>query len=378
MGYGSRKWTLRCLAALALAVLVQRERTCFGSSYSLELFMPASDSLSASSVAQKINNRGEVGVSYLDYSGDVPVAWSVLRTADGSTIPLISSGTASYVSGINDLGEVTGAVSHRDPFSTTDNGPGTVWFRWKQGEPTTFFSPAAGADYGFIAKGINNSGNVAGFLNSQGGYVTRDGTFVPVVVAGNGAPVAINNDNVVVGNIEGPMRLPTTAFTWKNGVTTYLGSPTGDNVCHATDINDAGAIVGVSEAVEGPWSQILYTRPFICADGTCTYLPTADDSGGAAAAINRFNDVVGADALGATLWSDGIACDLNSLTTLPDGIHLVSAYDINDAGEIVGMAFDENNRQIGFLLTPASIPEPALLLYGFAPLSLAMRRSRQV
>lgn len=79
----------------------------------------------------------------------------------------------------------------------------------------------------------------------------------------------------------------------------------------------------------------------------------------------------------AFLFSNGAMTDLNSLIDPASGWGLTSAFDINDAGQIVGSG-TMAGQDYAFLLTP--IPEPetyAMLLAGLAVVGVAVRRHKR-
>ncbi|MDO5083795.1 MAG: hypothetical protein Q4D89_10390 [Arachnia propionica] len=57
----------------------------------------------------------------------------------------------------------------------------------------------------------------------------------------------------------------------------------------------------------------------------------------------------------AATWRDGTPVDLNTLVTLPEGVTLQDARDINGAGQIVGTARTAEGT-VGYLLTPRRTP----------------------
>lgn len=122
------------------------------------------------------------------------------------------------------------------------------------------------------------------------------------------------------------------AFLYSCGIMTDL-STLGGTVSSAAGINAARQVVGNA--------QIPGTTPhaFLYSGGTMTDLGTLGGSRSAAAGINAAGQVVGnAQIPGspshAFLYSGGTMTDRNDL--LPAGVTLLSATDINDAGQIVG------------------------------------------
>ena len=73
--------------------------------------------------------------------------------------------------------------------------------------------------------------------------------------------------------------------------------------------------------------------------------------------------------------------DLNSLIDPTAGWDLLSANDINDAGEIVGVGVSPSGDEHGFLLVPNSVPEPpalSLLLAGATTFTFTYIRRRRM
>jgi probable HAF family extracellular repeat protein len=63
----------------------------------------------------------------------------------------------------------------------------------------------------------------------------------------------------------------------------------------------------------------------------------------------------------AVLWQDGVMTDLNSLIPQGSSLYLVYAGDINDDGEIVGLAFDPSTGTFpAFLAIPCDEKHAAL------------------
>src|SRR5688500_3890543 len=85
---------------------------------------------------------------------------------------------------------------------------------------------------------------------------------------------------------------------------------------YATDINDAGVVVGIMRA------------------------------GGTSSPYHAW------------VYADGIVTNLNSLIPSGSGLHLAYANAINNNGAIVGLAYDAQRTAHGFLLTPGGSREP--------------------
>jgi ELWxxDGT repeat protein/probable HAF family extracellular repeat protein len=143
------------------------------------------------------------------------------------------------------------------------------------------------------------------------------------------------------------------AFIWRNGVMTDLGT-LGGNFSDADLINDSGQIVGVSTTAAGDAHAFLWQR------GVMTDLGVADGVGSVGLALNNRGIAVGeldmADGASHTFVADRAgAHDLHAALTL--GGASDSAYDINDAGQIVGLAQTAGPDAHAFLYGPGGVQD---------------------
>lgn len=248
--------------------------------------------------------------------------------------------------------------------------------------------------YGTWATAINDAGQVAGFgavgfseTNAflyQAGIMTELGSFGGSISVAN----AINASGQVAGfasradgddDWSDPERY---AAVYRDGVQHELGS-LGGRVSEANDINDAGFVAG--------WSVIgdeFGERPFLFSplDDSMIDLGTLGGVAGRANALNNAGTVVGLSGVGGiggfdyhafVYGADGML-DLNALVAQRGDWQLVSATDINDAGQILAQACNGlgDCRPVRLDLLPA-VPEPgtwALLGTGLALLLWRERR----
>jgi probable HAF family extracellular repeat protein len=273
----------------------------------------------------------------------LPFAWQA-----GKMIPLpLLGGNNGQGGPVNNRGEVvgvaeTGTVDPDCPGTIAANGTGPQVLHflpvvWEPGTNQARPLSLPPGDTVGEATWLNNSGQAVGTTG------TCNNTYPPPFLAGPHA-VLWDKDGSVhdLGNLGG------TANPAIAGV---------GNVAFA--INDAGQVTGLSAL---PGSQVvhafLWSRQTGVIQDLGTY-PGDVNSGGLA--INRTGDVVGGSLDGppplgnarAVIWHNGQITDLNSVVSADTSMYLLTAFGINDAGQIVGFGLDLNTFEVhGFLATP--------------------------
>jgi uncharacterized membrane protein len=288
-------------------------------------------------------------------------------------LPPTTSGynTAAYA--VNTAGQVVGYAT---------NGTTYVPMSWSSAGSATQLPNSPSGDH--IAIDVNDAGTIL-----YSGYKrTAGGTFIPLstpLPSNGGGGSAINSAGDVVGDTGKPLA----ATIWRaNGTSTSL-MPSST----AWDINDAGSFVGSF------YSDAAGTRPYLY-DSSGRHTLPAPTVGGTqyaeARAINNKNVIAGysTSADGATFhqavkWENGVYKELgalpgsgysialgindagdivgygnvafvyhagvmnnlNTLVSLPAGVKLDQAWDINNKGQIVGAAETPTGRR-AFILTP--------------------------
>ncbi len=223
------------------------------------------------------------------------------------------------------------------------------------------------------ALAINNSGQVVGWSevipgqgSPQNAFVWSDGemsALAPLEPGLGANAIGINNLSEIVGValITDPRHPETTlrrAALWANGEVNDLGSLDPDSAAVATGINDESSVVGYSRTSTGKEHATLWYNDRIYDLGT----PGTSES--AAYDINNAGQIVGfgysPNVFGkAFLWEQSRGMQSLMSLTPPrlNGIAgLTAAWAINDAGQIAGTAYPPGDpiAGIAFLMSPVS------------------------
>jgi probable HAF family extracellular repeat protein len=151
------------------------------------------------------------------------------------------------------------------------------------------------------------------------------------------------------------------AVLWdKSGKPTEIPNLGGETWHTPMDINANGDVVGFSNP-PGPGDPDgdFIARGFYWAFGAAeadSISVLGDDAFSEAFAVNRHGQVVGVSFGGTKgprgfLWENGVLTDLNSLVDIGLDV-IMSAQDINDAGQITGRIRDAVTGEVRFVATP--------------------------
>ena len=186
---------------------------------------------------------------------------------------------------------------------------------------------------------INNAGVMAGTAPGGVAALLANGQTTTLLNDGRSSTaLAINNHGVAVGYAMNTDVFSYRAMVYSNGAVTELGT-LGGRDSFATDINDAGVIVGRSHVDENYFA----THAFIYENGVMTDLGVpAGATSSAALSVSEDGSVLGRAYLPngtakSFLYHDGVTTDLS-------GIFTRTVADMNGSGTILG----ESNE--GFLL----------------------------
>jgi probable HAF family extracellular repeat protein len=238
-----------------------------------------------------------------------------------SALPTVG-GNNGQASAINNRGQIVGYAENGIVDSTCP--PGITNNRvdlpvlWHKGKAQTL--PTIGSDPDGVAYGINNQGQAVGYSGTctvaNYAVVWENGTATALPDLGDPGAIAyaINSHGQVVGQAVNSDGTPL-ATLWQNNTVTGLGGLLpGDVATFATSINNRGQVVGSSFNSENSWSHGL-------------------------------------------IWQNGVMTDLNTLFPASSNLYVISASNINESGQIAGMAVETAGPQAGqivhaFLATP--------------------------
>jgi probable HAF family extracellular repeat protein len=260
--------------------------------------------------------------------------------------------------GINDRGEAVGMseTSTPDPDGEDVCGFGTkltcVPFLWRDGHMSAL--PTVGGNNG-QASAINNRGEVAGYAETavvDSGcppYKTtlavlwEKGNAQPLPTVGNdpdGVAFGINDQGQAVG-YSGNCLAATHAVVWKNNTAFVLQDLGGTRSNVAYVINNLGQIAGKVRSADDTTYVAALWQP----DGTLTILGVLPgDHAAFATGINNRGQVVGNNFDSSFNWSHGfiwqnhVMTDINTLIPMDSNLFVISASNINERGQISGMA----------------------------------------
>ena len=266
---------------------------------------------------------------------------------------------------MTDLGTLGGLHSEAVAISSTGHIAGrsqtsaskyhaTLW----SGGTTTDLTPTN--DYA-VAYGVNDTGQVVGSIDNWRGFHWQNGVLTMLGDLGGGCSHAadINDTGHIVGASCTPQVNQPHATLWHNGAVIDLGILPGMDDAGATAINSLGQIDGTSSHMD-PDTYEITSKAFLYENGVMTALPVpsweayAGDINDSGVIVGTMRAAGGFSKWHAYVYADGVATNLNSLIPAGSGLHLAYGNAINNAGQIVGTAFDAQGRYHAFLLTPVA------------------------
>ncbi|HTK81165.1 MAG TPA: T9SS type A sorting domain-containing protein [Bacteroidota bacterium] len=297
--------------------------------------------------ATGINDSGVI----TGITGDNSFIW---REGTVNGIGALYPGGFVAAQAINNLNQITGYAP-----PSADKSP--VAFLWENGSMTNLGVPAQISSRGLS---INDSGDVAGVgYDSSRTYpfLRKDGVVIDVTPPGTfgGSAAGINNSGQMAVN-GWYNDTVSHAFLWEHGAATDLGTLESGNISSASAINNVGQVVGFSTL-----SPSGGAAAFLSSGGTMTnlgYIYNAPWAFAFAYDINDAGEVVGYSSYEevnsanrhAFIWKNGGMIDLNEVADTSGGWNLTQAMGINNKGDIICWGF-QNGVTRSALLRPTNI-----------------------
>jgi probable HAF family extracellular repeat protein len=339
-----------------------------------------------------ITNRGLVAGTSTTVDGTThAVLWNRGRARDLGTLGGRDANSAVLWPVKNNMGVVAGIsqTDNVDPnneswscgaFLPARPGYTCVGFVWHDGRMSPL--PTLGGPNGF-ATGVNNSGQVVGWAENEivdpyctgdqvlqfhavlwDGFGARTTELTPLPTDSVSAATALNDNGRVVG-ISGICDQAVgrysarNAVVWDRGIVHRLRDLGGLSWNTPMSVNEYGDIAGFLNRSAADGASLRPLPVWWSADGRLHKLDVPDDYAfGQALGINAHQQIVGVaynddfTQCTAMLWQNGQAVLLDSVRSGAD-VHLCSANDINDRGQITGKATDTaTGLTVAFVATP--------------------------
>lgn len=259
--------------------------------------------------------NGEDVCGFGTHAECLPFFWQFFHM---SALPLLG-GNNGEASAINNRGQITGFAET----ATVDAGCPPNLVRtpvlWENGKPNPL--PTLTGEPDGMAFSINDRGQAAGDSGNCSGTVLHavsweDGKVSQLPDFGNGAAAQFISDRgQIVGAVGSADGTTQYGALWQNGTITSLGLLPGDFGGLASGINNRGQVVGSNFDSSFNWSHGF-------------------------------------------IWQDGVMTDLNTLIPASSNLYITMANEINQRGQISGMAIVLSGPNAGnihaFLATPAN------------------------
>ena len=329
MGINSRGWTETQYGLLESGKLVKGRIAINVDGFTLDVGTLGGYNSWDNPFGGEINDRGEaVGyseTSVLDPDGEDVCGFGTKLTCRPflwhqgqlSALPVLD-GNNGQASAMNNRGQITGFAETTIPDSTCTSPSHTMLpVLWEKGQPQPL--PTVGSDPDGAANAINDRGQVVGYSGTctagLHAVLWEDDNASPLPDLKTGAQAfGVNDRGQIVGLVGSTDGATFYAALWENGTLTNLHTLPGDFAAIASGINNRGQVVGSTLD-----SSFNFDR-------------------------NAF------------IYQDGVMTNLSKLFPADSNLYPTMANQINERGQIVGMATVLSGPHTGethaFLATP--------------------------
>ncbi len=231
-------------------------------------------------------------------------------------------GNNGQASAINNRGQIAGYAENGIADSTcppnTTNNRIVLPVLWEKGKAKAL--PTVGSDPDGVAFGINNQGQATGYSGTctlPNAVLWENGTATQLPVLGVPGALGngINDQGQIIGQVVSADGATVYAALWQNQAITNLYTLPGDVSSLGEGINNQGQAVGSTQDSSGDWSH-------------------------------------------AFIYQNGVMTDLNTLFPASSNLYATMANEINERGQISGMAIVLTGPHAGdihaFLATPVN------------------------
>jgi len=331
MGINSRGWTETQYGLLESGKLVKGRIGINADGFTLDIGTLGGHNSWDNPFGGEINDRGEA-VGYSETSVPDPDGEDVCgfgtkltcrpflwHQGQLSALPVLD-GNNGQATAMNNRGQITGFAETTIPDPGCASPSHTMLpVLWEKGQPQPL--PTVGGDLDGAANALNDRGQVVGYSGTctagLHAILWEDGKANPLQDLGAGAQAfGVNDQGQIVGLVGSPDSPTFYAALWENGTLTNLGTVPGDFAAIASGINNRGQIVGSTLD-----SSFNFDR-------------------------NAF------------IYQDGVMTSLSKLFPADSNLYPTMANQINDRGQIVGMATVLSGPHMGethaFLATPVN------------------------
>ncbi|MYN06730.1 HAF repeat-containing PEP-CTERM protein [Pseudoduganella aquatica] len=305
-----------------------------------------------------INNSNQV-TGYVSFGPELPGAPFLF---DKHGTAYLGSQLAN-IHDINDAGVMAGTA------------PGGTAALLANGQTSTLLNDGRSS----TALAINNHGVAVGYAMNTGVFsyhamVYNNGAVTELGTLGGRDSFAtdINDAGVIVGNSHtSDSNFATHAFIYKDGVMTDLGVPAGATASAALSVADDGSVLGTAYLPNGTAKGFLYH------DGVTTDLSGIFTR--SVADMNSTGTILGESEEGFMLYNRlGQVVDLSLVVSQTTGSTLTQVFAISDNGTVGGEICGDLGCTLA-LMIPSAVPEPAtygMLLIGLGVVGWLGRRGQ--